>query len=168
MRFFLFALFLAAAGWMSGCKTVQAPPPQTGTARELYRESQDLSPLAVVVNTSSGLRVVLQDSFLFKANRSELTEAAVTKLDSIAAVLKNYPDNQVSVAAYEDSSGSKVRNMRISQRRAEAVQTELLQQGLPAGNVGAMGEGDENPVASNDTPEGREQNRRIEIDITIP
>lgn len=94
---------------------------------------------------------------------AELTPSAASNLDQVASELRNQPDVAYEVAGYTDSIGNEDYNQRLSERRAIAVHDYLVQQGVPSGQLTVRGYGEENPVASNDTAEGRAQNRRVEI-----
>jgi OOP family OmpA-OmpF porin len=74
-----------------------------------------------------------------------------------------YPDVAVEIRGYTDSSGSDALNLRLSQERADAVKTYLVERGVDASRLVAKGYGEADPIANNDTPEGRTQNRRVEM-----
>ena len=81
-------------------------------------------------------------------------------------VLQTYPQSTVNIVGHTDSTGAAEYNMMISKKRAAAVAAYIEEQGIESSRITASGEGEENPIASNDTPEGRAQNRRVEA--TIP
>jgi len=89
-----------------------------------------------------------------------------TEVDNLAAVLKGYPDVNVEVGGYTDNTGNAASNKTLSQARADAVKARLIAQGIDADRISTMGYGADNPAASNDTDEGRAENRRIEIKVT--
>jgi OOP family OmpA-OmpF porin len=86
-------------------------------------------------------------------------------LDVAAAKLKALPNAVIEVAGYTDSTGDPAANLKLSQDRADAVRTRLLAAGVAGGSILAKGYGSADPVASNDTPEGRFRNRRIEYRV---
>ncbi len=88
-----------------------------------------------------------------------------TEVDNLAAVLKAYPDVKVQVAGYTDNTGNADKNVTLSEARAASVMKRLVAQGIDAGRISAKGFGAANPAASNDTKEGRAENRRIEISV---
>ena len=92
------------------------------------------------------------------------TESAI-EIDNVAAILKAYPKVNIVVEGYTDNTGDASANITLSQNRAKAVKTRLIEQGIDQDRIGTAGYGSANPVASNDTPEGQRQNRRIEIRI---
>ena len=87
------------------------------------------------------------------------------EVDNLAAILKAYPDVKVSIEGYTDSKGNPESNKTLSRNRAEAVSLKLKEQGIAADRITTQGFGAANPVATNDTAEGRAQNRRIEVVI---
>ncbi|WP_366655820.1 OmpA family protein [Fodinicurvata sp. EGI_FJ10296] len=99
----------------------------------------------------------------FEFDRSEIRPAFYPELDAIAAELQNYPDATINVAGHTDSIGTLEYNEGLSMRRAEAVATYLENAGIPRDRMVIEGYGETQPVASNDTPEGRAQNRRVEV-----
>lgn len=112
--------------------------------------------------TDRGTVVTLGD-VLFDSGRATLKPGADLTLDRLAAVMKENPQTRVVIEGHTDSRGSDEYNDALSQRRADAVAAALLGRGVPSDSVKAIGRGKEYPVASNDTPEGRQQNRRVEI-----
>jgi flagellar motor protein MotB len=110
-------------------------------------------------DTPRGLVVTLADSAFHGV---ELREPAAAQVTRVAAVLAPGARLRVDVEGYTDSAADRA----TSEGRAEAVQRILLSQGLPGNLVSAHGLGDARPLASNDTPAGREQNRRVEIVIS--
>ncbi len=90
------------------------------------------------------------------------------RLDRLVAILQRCPDAPVEIGGYTDAGGTTARNQALSQIRAQAVVDYLEQAGIAAGRLSAVGYGEANPIASNDTEEGRAQNRRIEFKIIEP
>jgi outer membrane protein OmpA-like peptidoglycan-associated protein len=89
-------------------------------------------------------------------------------MDKVAQVVAIYPGEPLLVEGYTDSSGDSAANQRLSQARADAVRSYMMDTlKVPAGRVQAIGYGDARPIASNDTVEGRRQNRRIELVIAV-
>ncbi len=95
-------------------------------------------------------------------------DAANGVLLDVIALLQKYPESSVRIEGYTDNRGSSARNLELSQQRAEAVARVVVEQlGIDASRVTAVGMGDANPVASNDTREGRDQNRRV-VAVVLP
>lgn len=123
-----------------------------------------LEQVAKVKEESRGTVITLDGSVLFVSGKAELLPIARRKLDEVAKVLKDTnSDQQISVEGFTDSQGSDDFNQRLSQDRADAVRSYLVQQGVPSQRITAVGRGEASPVASNDTAEGRANNRRVEI-----
>lgn len=101
----------------------------------------------------------------FETSSARLTESSKTVLDNAATELKRYPNLSVEVQAFTDSRGSDALNQKISQERANSVRTYLLNKGVSADKITAKGYGEANPVASNETVEGRAANRRVELSV---
>ena len=101
----------------------------------------------------------------FAYAKAELDEAALQTLQEVVAHLRKNPDLTVEVSAHTDSQSTALGNMAVTQARADVVRNYLLSQGVNATQVKAQGYGSARPLASNDTEEGRAQNRRIEITV---
>jgi OOP family OmpA-OmpF porin len=122
------------------------------------------SPPAVAAGLfPEGEDVVTLDGVTFLPWQARLTPATRDVLDDVALELRTYPDLRVEINVYTDNRGSRVRNFELSRRRARAVRTYLIQQGVSPIQLVARGRGPTNPVASNATVEGRRRNRRIEL-----
>jgi outer membrane protein OmpA-like peptidoglycan-associated protein len=101
----------------------------------------------------------------FDFDKAVIRPDAKVILDEAASILGKNPDVAVSVDGYTDSVGTDAYNMKLSQRRADAVKTYLVGKGVSAGRLTPHGFGETNPVASNDTKEGRAMNRRVELKV---
>jgi len=115
--------------------------------------------------TDRGMVLTLGD-VLFDSGRAELKSGAMRTIDQLVTFLKDNPERTVNVEGYTDSVGSDNFNLGLSQRRADAVRMALTTRGIEATRVASRGYGESSPVASNDTAEGRQRNRRIEIVIS--
>ncbi|MGR4070542.1 OmpA family protein [Halomonas sp. LR3S48] len=124
-----------------------------GTGVDVERRGDD-----IVLNMPS--------SVTFGFDSSELTPNARSALNDVASVLTQYTDTRVNIAGHTDSTGSVSYNQRLSERRAEAVGGFLAQAGVARNRLNMIGHGPSQPVASNNTEEGRAQNRRVEITLT--
>ncbi|MBR6673957.1 MAG: OmpA family protein, partial [Mailhella sp.] len=87
------------------------------------------------------------------------------ELDRVAQVLAAYPQTTLLVAGHTDSTGSEEYNMKLSQQRADSVKNALVLRGVAAQRISAVGYGEGQPIADNDTEFGRQQNRRVEVRI---
>jgi OOP family OmpA-OmpF porin len=102
----------------------------------------------------------------FDTNKSTLRPESKTVLDSVVALLKQRPGAKVEIDGHTDSVGKDAYNQKLSERRAKTVVEYLVANGIPAGDLTAKGYGETRPIASNDTAEGREQNRRVTLQFT--
>jgi outer membrane protein OmpA-like peptidoglycan-associated protein len=143
---------------------------------ELQREREraqralaSLEKVAQVKEEARGTVLTLSGQVLFLTGKSELLPAATDQLQLVAqAILDQDDERPIVVEGHTDSRGSESMNMQLSQDRADAVRSFLIQQGVPASRVKAVGRGEGSPVATNDTPEGRANNRRVEIVLGAP
>lgn len=136
---------------------------QQDQLRERLR--QQLNAVLQTQETARGLIVNIRD-VLFATNQYTLTSVAREKLAKVAGILLAYPDLNLHVEGYTDSTGSDAYNLKLSQDRADAVRSYLVQQGVAAANITATGMGKEDPVASNATAQGRQENRRVELVVS--
>ena len=135
--------------------------------RYLDAEKQALEEIsgAEVVRDDGALVVRMPDALQFGLGSATLSPEALKKLRAMAGILKEYPDTRITVAGYTDLSGDTAANDALSRSRANSVRTYLLQQGIAAERVDAVGWGESSPVASNDLHTGRSANRRVELEV---
>lgn len=119
----------------------------------------------VVKEEPRGLVVNLSSNILFASGKYVLKDAATTSLDETVTLLNAYPANKVLIEGYTDSTGDKKKNLQLSYDRAQAVYSYFIQKGIQPERLSVVGYGSENPIASNKTAKGREQNRRVNIII---
>ena len=115
-------------------------------------------------DTARGLIVNMSD-VLFDTAKFSLRPLAREKLAKVAGIVSGHPGLRLDVEGYTDSVGGDEYNQRLSEQRGASVRDYLIQQGMPVGSVTARGFGKAQPVASNDTAQGRQQNRRVELVI---
>ena len=118
-----------------------------------------------VVRDNDSIRLVMPGNITFNTDSADISAGFYPTLNSVAKVLKKYDASTVMVLGYTDSTGSAAYNQTLSQQRAAAVASYLQGQGVKASRFEVMGMGPSNPIASNDTAAGRQQNRRVEIRI---
>jgi len=118
-----------------------------------------------IENTGSELIVTMPQDILFAVDSASLRPDLQRDLRTVASNLIAYPDTIVQVVGHTDNTGSAASNPGLPQRRAESVASVLIQNGVSAGRIRSFGRGESAPVANNLTPEGRRQNRRVEIII---
>ncbi len=112
--------------------------------------------------TERGIVITLSD-VLFQTNRALLNQNGLSTLQKVADILQQYPQRTVLVEGFTDSVGSTAHNQKLSERRAVSVRRSLRDMGVGQQRIAIRGFGESFPVASNDTPEDRQLNRRVEI-----
>jgi outer membrane protein OmpA-like peptidoglycan-associated protein len=123
-----------------------------------------LTKIAQVKEEQRGVVITLDGAVLFVTGKSELLPIARDKLNEVAKALKEMDDDKLaSIEGFTDSRGADDMNLKLSQDRADTVMNYLISQGVKAEKLRAIGRGEANPVASNESPEGRANNRRVEI-----
>ena len=121
--------------------------------------------LAAVREEARGLVITLSGSVLFASNKAALLPAAQARLNQVAEALMATKERRLTVEGHTDSQGTADYNLDLSQRRAEAVRAYIISRDYPADRIQARGIGKVRPVADNASPEGRANNRRVEIII---
>jgi len=125
---------------------------------------QGLSQVATVKEEARGVVITMSGSLLFPSGQSELTPIARQNLDRVADAIAQQPNNTpISVEGYTDAQGPTEQNQRLSQKRAQAVADHLIARGVDQKRVSVAGRGEADPVADNDTADGRANNRRVQI-----
>ena len=127
-------------------------------ADSLAQELADLQ----AKRTERGVVLTLGD-VLFDTGQAVIRTGAYGTLDRLAAALKDRPARSVIIEGHTDNVGSDAQNSRLSEQRAQSVQTALLQRGVATSQVSAVGKGESTPIADNETAVGRQQNRRVEL-----
>jgi general secretion pathway protein A len=142
----------APVGPTEADKTIQLGAFESKSPPESYRQELDLKNIQKII-------------IYFNYNSNDLPEKTYRTLDRIAEVLIQYPHMDVSVKGYTDATGSFSYNVSVSKFRANIIKTYLAGKGVDPSRITALGLGPENPIASNETAEGRRQNRRVEIEF---
>lgn len=130
-------------------------------ARKLRQELQGTG--VQVARDGENIRLIMPNAITFNTNEAIIKASANPVLDSVAKVAKEYNKTSLQVLGYTDSTGNDTINIPLSQRRAAAVAQYLGLRGVASARIAAAGMGAQNPIASNATAAGREQNRRVEI-----
>lgn len=131
------------------------------------RKITEALPGADVERVGEGIRLVLkEDAVRFDVNKATLTEQAKINLNKLVPVFKEYSDTNIDIFGYTDNSGRAEYNLKLSQSRAETVKTYLISKGLVSSRLKTTGLGIADPIATNETAEGKSQNRRVEFAIT--
>lgn len=136
--------------------------------REMDQQAEELAADlegADVTRIGEGIAVSFPSGLLFDFDRADLRPASRADLADLAASLQKYPGREVVVVGHTDAVGSDAYNQGLSQRRAQAAADYLVSQGVPRSDVRTVGRGETEPIATNETDEGRQQNRRVEVAI---
>jgi outer membrane protein OmpA-like peptidoglycan-associated protein len=130
-------------------------------AEEMRKDLQG----AKVERVGEGIKITFDSGLLFDVNRYELRDASRQNLTRLATILNKYPDTNVLVEGHTDSTGTREINLPLSENRAKSVSAYLAQLNVQSSRFTVHGYGPDQPVATNDTAEGRQQNRRVDIAI---
>ena len=140
----------------------------TTIARQMDKQAQELAfelPGAIVQRLGTGVVVTLPEGMLFAQESDELAPASRDNLRRLANSLEKYPNTRLMIVGHTDTQGGTDRNQSLSERRAQSLASFLEQLGVNRARMTALGRGDAEPIATNDTDAGRQWNRRIEIAI---
>jgi outer membrane protein OmpA-like peptidoglycan-associated protein len=153
------AIIGAAAGGVAGGVIGRKMDKQ---AEEIAKEMGD----AEVIREGEGIVIKFKEKVLFGYDRSDLNATAKTNLDKLKNILVKYPETNITVIGHTDSKGSDSYNQTLSESRATAVTNYASQNGIDKARLTAIGKGESDPIATNDTEEGSASNRRVEFVIT--
>ena len=130
-------------------------------AEEMKRDLKN----ARIERVGEGIKITFDSGILFDVNRSELRPEARTNIQSLAKILNKYEDTNILIEGHTDSTGSVEHNQKLSEQRAEAVSNFAKGLGVQGSRFTTVGYGESQPIASNASSEGRQQNRRVEVAI---
>ncbi len=137
--------------------------------RKMDKQAEEMEKVlgdAEVRREGEGIVIKFKEQVLFAFNSSDLGGSAQTNLNKLVDVLNRYPDTNIAVIGHTDSKGTDAYNQSLSERRANAVINYLRSRNVASSRLSAKGMGESDPIASNDTDDGRAQNRRVEFVIT--
>ena len=120
---------------------------------------------AKIERVGEGIKITFDSGILFGYDSSTLQPQAKTNINKLAAILKKYPDSNILVTGHTDSDGAEEYNQTLSEQRAKAVSDYSMYQGISSSRLSVIGLGENEPVSSNETVEGKRLNRRVEIAI---
>jgi outer membrane protein OmpA-like peptidoglycan-associated protein len=149
----------AAIGGLAGAGIGHALDQQENAFRNALMQSDAAS----VRRTENAIALTFKSDFLFSTGSSMLHPGAYSEMDRVARVLSQHPHSRIRIEGFTDSEGTENSNLRLSQQRADAVKNALISRGVAPERMSAIGYGEDRPIASNATPEGRQHNRRVEI-----
>jgi outer membrane protein OmpA-like peptidoglycan-associated protein len=118
-----------------------------------------------VVREGDNIRLVMPSNITFGVDQDQVRSGFYETLNSVALVLKEYKKTSIQVGGHTDSTGSDSYNQALSERRADSVASYLIAQGVSGSRIGVTGYGERYPIASNDNEQGRQQNRRVELEL---
>jgi outer membrane protein OmpA-like peptidoglycan-associated protein len=121
---------------------------------------------AKIERVGEGIKITFDSGILFDVDKATLKPEAQANLDKMAAILNKYPDTNILIEGHTDATGSEEHNLDLSRNRAQSVSNYIEGLGVNPARFTTMGYGESQPVATNDTDDGRQQNRRVELFIT--
>jgi outer membrane protein OmpA-like peptidoglycan-associated protein len=126
---------------------------------------QQLDNRVAIENTGDRLIVTMPQDILFATDSATLSGGLLSDIRDVGRSLLSYPNTTAQIIGHTDSDGDAAYNLNLSQRRAQSVANVFIAEGVPAGRLQVIGRGEDQPIASNFTPEGKAQNRRVQIVI---
>jgi outer membrane protein OmpA-like peptidoglycan-associated protein len=120
---------------------------------------------AKIERVGEGIKITFQSGILFEVNKSNLQASAASDLTKLAEILNKYEDTEILIEGHTDATGPEEYNMDLSIRRANSVGNYLAGEEVSPARFTLLGYGEKQPIASNETADGRQQNRRVEIAI---
>ena len=132
------------------------------------KELQQIPGVEVTRPAENEIAINLTNDILFDYNSYALRNESKSTLQNLADNFRKYSDERIAVEGHTDAVGSHEYNQRLSEQRADTVRNYLVDQGVTGTRITSIGYGETRPKASNDTPEGRQLNRRVEIHVTMP
>lgn len=128
-------------------------------------ELDDRLPNATVQRVGEGIAITFDSGILFDVDSDRLRAASEENLRNLASSVEDYEGTEILVVGHTDATGADSYNQSLSERRASAARTFLLRQGVDGDRIEAAGRGESEPVSTNDTEAGRQDNRRVEVAI---
>jgi outer membrane protein OmpA-like peptidoglycan-associated protein len=141
----------------------QAEKDKLELQKQLEAALKSLKEIAQINEDKRGVVITLSGEVLFETGKYNLKQLAKDKLDKVVAALKDQGWPPLRIEGHTDTQGLAGENQKLSQDRASSVKDYLVSQGYPKEKITAVGMGQDHPVAENTTPEGRANNRRVEI-----
>ncbi|MFH1195388.1 MAG: OmpA family protein [bacterium] len=120
---------------------------------------------ATIERVGEGIKITFDSGILFATNSYSLEPQAKTNINKLAVILNKYPDTNILVTGHTDSDGTEQYNQSLSERRAKTVSDYTIMHGVISSRFSVIGLGEGEPVASNDTQDGKHSNRRVEIAV---
>ena len=130
-------------------------------AEEIERDLEG----AKIERVGEGIKITFDSGLMFDVNKAGLRSASKTNLSNLAKILAKYDDTEILLEGHTDSSGSEEHNLELSRQRSQSVANYLAGVGVQATRFTIMGYGEMQPITSNETTSGRQENRRVEVAI---
>lgn len=159
------ALLGAVGGGIAGALVGQYMDRQKQDLEKVLRPELDQGDITIQKLPNNQLLISMTGATAFQVDSAAINPGFYSTLDKIANVMNRYGKTAVVIVGHTDNTGSAAYNQKLSERRAQSVETYFLQDGVIPDRVTAHGLGDRDPRASNDTPEGRALNRRVDITV---
>jgi len=157
MRCMVIVLCMVGMFALSGCET----PGKVGQVSKFDLATASTDDIAKALEKDG--KVVISGGVLFETDSAKLAPGSADLVKRVAEAMKKNPNLKLSVVGHTDNTGDYNYNVQLSERRAKAFAEALIKEGVAANRLTAVGVGPQSPVATNDTPEGRAQNRRVEL-----
>ncbi|MCJ7588798.1 MAG: OmpA family protein [Candidatus Aminicenantes bacterium] len=130
-------------------------------AAEMQRDLEG----AKVERIGEGIKITFDSGLLFDVNRAELRDASRRNIEKLAQILQKYPDTNILIEGHTDSTGADDYNMGLSRERSRSVADYLVDQAVASSRCTVMGYGESQPIASNESVQGRQMNRRVDVAV---
>lgn len=163
MKKLLFIAVAFIALGITSCKSTMTQKQKDEDLNAIMNELKNKLPGTDISYLDGRVKIILGELVYFKVGSAEINNASANNLDALADVLKKYPRTSVDLNGYTDNTGTKAINDKLSIDRANSVKSYLEGRDVKARRMLTNGYSDSNPVASNETAEGRQQNRRVEF-----
>ncbi len=150
-----YGIAVKAEGYLFHSENVNVPP--TTAYQEITKDIQ-------LFSVKKEAKIILNNVF-FETAKWDLLPESNAELDRLAKLLTDYPNIRIEISGHTDNTGSKTFNVQLSKNRAESVVNGLVSRGILASRMEFAGYADQQPIATNDTPEGRQLNRRVEFKV---
>ncbi len=134
--------------------------------KRMDQQAKELDKVADTERTENGIVTKLKGDVLFDTGAAVIKPEAADRLGKLADIIKKYPEDKITVVGHTDNTGSNGLNQNLSESRAQAVRVLMLDKGVPADSIAIVGLGEAQPVADNDSADGRALNRRVEMKIS--
>lgn len=118
-----------------------------------------------VQREGENIKLIMPGNVTFRTGSADIQSNFYDTLNSVASSLREYPDSVVRITGHTDSTGDRMRNQILSEQRANSVANYLRSQGVSSGRLQSSGYGDRYPIADNRSEDGRQQNRRVELEV---